>query len=81
MSSTIILPKILEIGAGALTKTADILSQLGCHNPCIITDKIMVQLGYCGQLTQVLEKQGLSYDIFDQTMPEPTDGGDEIDCT
>ena len=46
MSSKIVLPRILQIGAGASTELGLILNSMGLSQPLIITDKIMVRLGY-----------------------------------
>lgn len=72
MSSQIILPRILEIGEGAIQQTGAVLNSLNCNKPLIVTDKMMVALGYVGQLTALLNNEGIGVDIFDDTMPEPT---------
>lgn len=46
MSNQIILPRILQVGAGASDEAGNIITALGCKRPLIVTDKMMVQLGY-----------------------------------
>lgn len=72
MSTQIILPRILQIGAGASQEIASILTSLNCHRPMIITDEMMVELGYVKSIVESLADHDISCDVFDQTVPEPT---------
>lgn len=72
MSTQIILPRILQVGAGASTEAGTILKSLGCQRPLIVTDNMMVQLGYVSRLQESLEGCAISADIFADTVPEPT---------
>lgn len=70
--ASIILPRVLEVGAGALQKLPELLKTLGCQKPLIITDKMMVKLGYSGRVQTLLEASGIKSEVFDDTVPEPT---------
>ncbi|MGF6317503.1 iron-containing alcohol dehydrogenase [Pseudomonas frederiksbergensis] len=72
MSNQIVLPRILQVGANASEAIPDVLSSLGCSRPLIITDKMMVQLGYAGRIQDVLATKDMSADVFADTVPEPT---------
>lgn len=72
MSTQIILPRMLQVGENASHATPNILASLGCRHPLIITDKMMVQLGYAEKIQAVLAEQDMQADIFDDTVPEPT---------
>ncbi|RBP79498.1 iron-containing alcohol dehydrogenase [Marinomonas rhizomae] len=72
MSTQIILPRMLQVGKDASHATPNILESLGCHRPLIITDKMMVKLGYAEKIQAVLAEQNMSADVFDDTVPEPT---------
>lgn len=72
MSTQIVLPRILQVGAGASTEAGNILNSLGCERPLIVTDKMMVQLGYVSRLQESLKGASITSDIFDNTVPEPT---------
>jgi alcohol dehydrogenase class IV len=72
MSIAVILPRIMEIGAGAISKLPSIVQSLGGSKPLIITDKMMVQLGYIQQIQDLLSAEGFRADVFDGTEPEPT---------
>jgi len=72
MSVQIILPRILQVGAGASQEAGTVVKALECQRPLIVTDKIMVQLGYVARIQESLTALGIHSDVFDDTVPEPT---------
>ena len=72
MTNQVILPRIMQLGAGASDAVTDVLSSLGCSRPLLITDKMMVQLGYAERIQTTLAASGLKADVFADTVPEPT---------
>ncbi|MDX1266848.1 MAG: iron-containing alcohol dehydrogenase [Oceanisphaera sp.] len=72
MSNQIILPRIMQVGAGASNEVPNVLASLGCKRPLIITDKMMVELGYAGRIQECLSGHQIASDIFADTVPEPT---------
>ena len=72
MSAKIVLPRVLQIGAGASNEVGPILKSLGLNNPLIVTDKVMVLLGYIEGLQKSLVESEINADVFDDTVPEPT---------
>ncbi len=72
MSAQVILPRIMQVGVNASLEIPNILESLGCKRPLIITDKMMVQLGYAGRVQISLGGHNINADIFDDTVPEPT---------
>lgn len=72
MSIAVVLPRIMEIGAGAINKLPSIVRSLGGSRTLIITDRMMVQLGYVQKIQDLLSVDGFEVDIFDGTEPEPT---------
>ncbi len=72
MSAQIILPRILQIGVNASTEIGQVMQQLGCKKPLIITDQMMVKLGYAAPLVDALKAVGISAQVFSDTLPEPT---------
>ncbi|SUB71614.1 Alcohol dehydrogenase 2 [Pluralibacter gergoviae] len=72
MSVSVVLPRMMEIGAGALRKLPDIVSALQGANALIVTDKMMVKLGYIAQIKTLLAAAGIDSGVFDGTEPEPT---------
>ena len=72
MSTQIILPRMLEIGAGVSHKIGEIVKEMNCWRPLIVTDKIMQELGYVERIQDELKAMSISSDVFDDTIPEPT---------
>ncbi len=72
MSTQIILPRIMQVGAGASQELPNVLAGLDCKRPLIITDKMMVELGYASAIQDVLSRHSMAADVFDDTVPEPT---------
>ncbi|UIP86311.1 iron-containing alcohol dehydrogenase [Pseudomonas phenolilytica] len=72
MSHRIVLPRLMEIGAGASQQLAVVLRSLGCSRPLIVTDRMMVELGYVDRLEEQLQAAGIASQRFADTLPEPT---------
>ncbi|WP_159124382.1 iron-containing alcohol dehydrogenase [Acinetobacter variabilis] len=72
MSYSINLPRIMQVGKNARSHLPEILNSLGAKRPLIITDKIMVSLGYIDQIQNLLKAENIESDYFDETIPEPT---------
>lgn len=72
MSTQIILPRILQVGDGASKEAGNILKSLDCKRPLIVTDPMMVKLGYVARLQESLDKASIQSDVFQETVPEPT---------
>ncbi|NVK41546.1 MAG: iron-containing alcohol dehydrogenase [Oceanospirillaceae bacterium] len=72
MSTQVILPRIMQVGEDASQEVPNVLASLGCKRPLIITDKVMVELGYSSRIQSCLERHGIYPDVFDDTVPEPT---------
>ena len=67
MSVQIILPRILQVGAGASQEAGSIVKALECQRPLIVNDKMMVQLGYVARIQESLTALGIHSDVFDDT--------------
>ncbi len=68
------IPRYLQIGKGSLNELPEIIKILGSiKSLLIVTDKQMVAFGYVKRLQEVLSKAGLKSDVFDDTVPDPTD--------
>lgn len=72
MSHRIVLPRLMEVGAGASGQLARVLKELGCNRPLIVTDRMMVDLGYVARIAGQLEEAGIASQCFPDTLPEPT---------
>ncbi len=72
MSTQVILPRIMQVGENASQDIPAVLAGLDCKRPLIITDKMMVELGYAGRIQACLAEHQISAEVFDDTVPEPT---------
>lgn len=72
MSTQVIQPRIMQIGNGASLEIPSVLASLNCHRALIVTDKMMVELGYASNIEAVLQQHDIACDVFDDTVPEPT---------
>lgn len=72
MSAQIILPRVLQVGAGASQMVGTVVKDLECQRPLIVTDKMMVELGYVERIQESLGREAIAADVFDDTVPEPT---------
>jgi len=66
-------PRIMEIGGGSVARVASVLERLGLTRPLIVTDPFMVSSGMLERLTAPLREAGIVFDVFSETVPEPTD--------
>ena len=70
----ICVPRYMQIGKGSLNQLPEIIKTLDpIKSFLIVTDKQMVEFGYVKKLQDILSKAGLKSDVFDDTVPDPTD--------
>ena len=68
------VPRYMQIGKGSLNQLPEILSIIGSvKSLLIVTDKQMVMFGYVKKLQEILSKAGFKSNVFDDTIPDPTD--------
>ena len=72
MSTRVILPRIMQVGEGASLALPEVLNSLSCQKPLIITDAMMVQLGYVAAIQDSLTESNIESSVFSETVPEPT---------
>jgi alcohol dehydrogenase class IV len=66
-------PRIMEIGGGSVARVVSVLERLGLTRPLIVTDPFMVSYGMLERLSAPLREAGIVFDVFSETVPEPTD--------
>ena len=70
----ICVPRYMQIGKGSLNQLPEIIKTLDpIKSFLIVTDKQMVEFGYVKKLQDILSKAGLKSNVFDDTVPDPTD--------
>ncbi len=70
--SAFFMPSVNLIGEGAVEQACDHARQAGFKQGLIVTDKPLVELGYAGQLQQLLADRGLKTCVYDGVQPNPT---------
>ena len=68
------VPRYMQIGKGSLIQLPEIIRIIGSiKSLLIVTDKQMVEFGYVKKLQELLSKEGFKSNVFDETIPDPTD--------
>lgn len=71
------IPSVTLIGIGAAKEIPAKIKTLGGTKPLIVTDKGITGAGITKQITDLLDKAGMKYVVFDETIPNPTDNNVE----
>lgn len=73
MLATITTPRIMLIGGGAVAEIADVMAKLACSKPLLVSDPYMRDSGKTAHVTNVLDTANIAWQLFADTVPEPTD--------
>ena len=73
MVATITMPRLLQIGGGALGEVGSLLARLGIKRPLIVTDRFMESSGLLAKLTDRLDQAKVKWRVYADTVPDPTD--------
>ncbi|HZH25712.1 MAG TPA: iron-containing alcohol dehydrogenase [Azospirillaceae bacterium] len=68
----IVMPRHMLVGGGAVAQVAELLGRLGITRPLIVTDPFMRDSGTVAKVTDVLDRAGIGWDMFADTVPDPT---------
>jgi alcohol dehydrogenase len=67
------IPSVTLIGIGASKEIPGKIRDLGGEKPLVVTDKGIVNAGILKQVTDHLDGAGMKYEVYDKTIPNPTD--------
>lgn len=73
MSYQLVAPRFMLVGGGSCAQIAELLGKFGFTRPLIVTDPLMVRLGLIERITEPLARAGITFAVFSDTIPEPTD--------
>ena len=73
MIASLVSPRLMVVGGGAVAQIAELLGKLGLSRPLVVTDPFMVSSGLVQRCLGPLAAAGLVADVFSDTVPEPTD--------
>lgn len=62
----------ITFGAGSVGRLPDLLSDRGLDTVLVVTDAMLVQLGFARRITQALEERGIAYTVFSEVEPNPS---------
>lgn len=60
------------IGKGSIEEIPRYISNLGVNKALVVTDEGLCKIGTVSKITDVLEKSGLKFEIFNKVLPNPT---------
>lgn len=66
------LPRKIYAGENVFNTVGKIAQDFGYKNLFIISDKVMESMGYLDTLKKNLDAESITYDIYTDTVPEPT---------
>jgi alcohol dehydrogenase class IV len=72
MTYQLAAPRFMLVGGGTTAQAAEVLAKFGLCRPLIVTDPFMVRSGLLDRLTGPLREAGISFEVFSDTIPEPT---------
>lgn len=72
MAREFIVPERIISGTGALDMAQATLNRMG-SKALIVTDRVMIDLGNCRKVEEVLKKQKIAYAVYSEITGEPTD--------
>jgi alcohol dehydrogenase class IV len=73
MIASIVAPRIMLVGGGAVAELPDLLAKVGLRHPFVVTDSTMVETGLLHRCLDPLERSGVHVELFSETAAEPTD--------
>ena len=72
MVPIITTPRLMAVGGGAVAELPGMLRRLGLANPLIVTDPFIERSGHLERATAHLDRAGISWMVFSDTVADPT---------
>jgi len=72
MAAMITTPRLMQVGGGALAELPGVLQRFGLVRPLIVTDPFMARSPHFGHMTGLLDRAGISWSVFSDTVADPT---------
>ena len=72
MGPLITTPRLMAVGGGAVAELPGMLQRFGLANPLIVTDPFIERSGHLERATAHLDRAGISWMVFSDTVADPT---------
>ena len=72
MVAIVTTPRLMAVGGGALAELPAILHRLGLANPLLVSDPFLAGSGHLERATGQLERAGIPWAVFSETVADPT---------
>ena len=72
MVAIVTTPRLMAVGGGALAELPAILQRLGLANPLLVSDPFLAGSGHLERATGQLERAGIPWAVFSETVADPT---------
>lgn len=72
MANRIVLNETSYFGKGAIEHVVPEIKKRGFKKPVVITDKDLIKFEVATKVTDLLEKEGVAYALYDEIVPNPT---------
>lgn len=72
MAYRMILNETSYFGVGSISQIVDEVKKRGFKKALVVTDKDLIKFKVATKVTQLLDNNGFSYQVFDEVMPNPT---------
>src|SRR5260370_9451118 len=72
MAALITTPRLIAVGGGALAELPGLMARLGLARPLIVTDPYIARCGILARATALLDRAGIAWSVFSDTVPAPT---------
>jgi alcohol dehydrogenase class IV len=63
---------MMAVGGGALSELPSVMARLGLAKPLIVTDPFLVSSGHLDRATGQLDRAGVAWQVFSDTVADPT---------
>ena len=72
MAVLITVPRLIQIGGGALAELPVLLARLGLAQPLVVTDPYIARSGILDRATTLLDRAQIPWSVFSDTVADPT---------
>jgi alcohol dehydrogenase class IV len=72
VTTSLLLPRIVTIGAGVREQLPTVLAQLDISHPLIVTDRSLIEHRVLDDSLALLTTNGIPFAVFDAVAPDPT---------